>query len=157
MSKVSQSENMKWHERFLDLADVVATWSKDPSTKCGAVLVRPDKTVASLGFNGFPKTMDDDDKLYEIREIKYDRVIHAEMNAILFCRDSFPLHGYTLYTSGPCCSRCIVHMLQVGIRKFVWPKATPEQQIRWNVNKTYEYLREVDASLIEVIEEKDDA
>lgn len=153
MSKVFQTKSMKWHNRFIELAELISTWSRDPSTKCGAVLVRPDKSIASMGFNGFPKEMDDDERLYEIREIKYDRVVHAEMNAILFCKDSFPLSGYTLYTTGPCCSRCIIHMLQVGIRKFVWPKATPEQQIRWNVAKTYEYIKELNASLIEI--EKD--
>lgn len=146
---------MNWHNRFLELAKLIATWSKDPSTKCGAVLVRPDKSIASMGFNGFPRNMDDDEKLYEIREIKYDRVIHAEMNAILFCKDPFPLNGYTLYTSAPCCSRCAIHMIQVGIRKFVWPRATPEQQIRWGIDRTYSYLKEIDASIIEISEESE--
>lgn len=36
----------KWDQRFLELAKVVSTWSKDPSTKTGAVIVRPDKTEA---------------------------------------------------------------------------------------------------------------
>ena len=44
----------KWDARFLDLAVYVADWSKDPSTKVGAVLVRPDRTIAALGFNRFP-------------------------------------------------------------------------------------------------------
>lgn len=141
---------MKWHNRFLDLAKVVATWSKDPSTQCGAVIVRPDMSIASLGFNGFPKKMDDDPQIYSIRDMKYDRVVHAEMNALMFCRDPVPLHGYTLYTTAPCCSRCAIHMIQASIRKFVWPRATPEQQTRWGLDRTYQYLREVDASLVEM-------
>ena len=46
----------KWDRRFLRLAREVASWSKDPSTKVGAVLVDPlDNTIVSLGYNGFPR------------------------------------------------------------------------------------------------------
>jgi dCMP deaminase len=136
--------------RFIELAHTIGSWSRDPSTKCGAVLVRPNRSVASMGFNGFPKEMDDDPRLYEIRDMKYDRVVHAEMNALMFCRDPVPLYGYSLYTTAPCCSRCAIHMIQAGIRKFIWPRATPEQQTRWGLDRTYGYLKEVDAVMIEV-------
>src|SRR4051812_43949974 len=100
--------NEKWDRRFLQMARLVASWSKDPSTKCGAVIVRPDKTVASVGFNGFPKGTNDDDELYADRETKYSRVVHAEQNALIFARE--PLDGYTMYTwpqgFGPTCDRC---------------------------------------------------
>ena len=141
---------MNWHMRFIELAHTIGSWSRDPSTKCGAVLVRPNRSVASMGFNGFPKEMDDDPRLYEIRDMKYDRVVHAEMNALMFCRDPVPLYGYSLYTTAPCCSRCAIHMIQAGIRKFIWPRATPEQQTRWGLDRTYGYLKEVDAVMIEV-------
>lgn len=140
----------RWHFRFLELAFLMSTWSRDPSTKCGAVLVRPDKTVASLGFNGFPQGMNDDPTLYSDRPVKYDRVVHAEMNALLFCRDVLPLSSHILYTTAPCCSRCLVHMIQAGIRTFVWPTETPEQRIRWNTDATRRYLEEVGATLWEV-------
>ena len=136
--------------RFIELAHTIGSWSRDPSTKCGAALVRPNRSVASMGFNGFPKEMDDDPRLYEIRDMKYDRVVHAEMNALMFCRDPVPLYGYSLYTTAPCCSRCAIHMIQAGIRKFIWPRATPEQQTRWGLDRTYGYLKEVDAVMIEV-------
>ena len=51
----------KWDRRFLALAEHVADWSKDPSTKTGAVIVRPDRTIASMGYNGFPRGMADTD------------------------------------------------------------------------------------------------
>lgn len=31
--------NEKWNRRFVELAKNVSTWSKDPSTKVGAVIV----------------------------------------------------------------------------------------------------------------------
>jgi dCMP deaminase len=43
-----------WDRYFLDIAEEVSKASKDPSTKVGAVIVRPDRTVASLGYNGLP-------------------------------------------------------------------------------------------------------
>jgi len=111
----------KWDIRFLKLAELVSSWSKDPSTKCGAVIVRPDLSVASVGYNGFPRGCDDDHKIYENRELKYSRVVHAEVNAILACRE--PMHGYTLYSwppgIGPSCDRCTTCIIQAGIKRVV--------------------------------------
>lgn len=110
----------KWDRRFLELAAHVAQWSKDPSTKCGAVIVRPDKTICSVGYNGFPRNMKDDQELYDHRDIKYDRIIHAEMNAILNANEV--VKGFTLYTHpGPSCLRCAAHVIQAGIVRVVSP------------------------------------
>ena len=107
---------MMWHNRFLDLASVIAQWSKDPSTKVGAVITRPDRTIASVGYNGFPRGVDDAPEIYEDRPTKYMRVVHAEANAILSARE--PLHGYTLYVYPlhPC-SNCSGLIIQAGIKR----------------------------------------
>ena len=70
----------KWDKRFLEMAKVVSTWSKDPSTKVGTVAVR-NRTVIAQGYNGFPRGIKDDDR-YNDREIKYKFIVHSEMNAI---------------------------------------------------------------------------
>jgi dCMP deaminase len=120
----------KWDNRFLDLARTVSTWSKDPSTQTGAVIVRPDKTVAALGYNGFARGCDDADGLYNDRQEKYARIIHCEMNAVLSARE--PLHGCTLYTwPFMSCDRCAMHMIQVGIRRTVAPKLPQHLEERW--------------------------
>jgi dCMP deaminase len=121
----------KWDKRFQDLAWVISQWSKDPSTKCGAVIVRPDRTIASLGYNGFPRGIEDKQELYDNREEKYKRVIHGEMNALLNARE--PLHGYTMYIyPGPCsCERCTVHIIQAGIKRVVAANGTPSHAKRW--------------------------
>lgn len=100
----------------MKLAQFCAGMSKDPSTQVGAVIVRPDRTVVSTGFNGYPRMCNDDD--YTNRERKYQRVVHAEMNAILSARES--VHGYTLFTwpIQPC-ERCMPHIIQSGIRQLV--------------------------------------
>ena len=77
-----------WDLSYLRLAKFWALErSKDPSTQCGAVLVRPDNSVAALAYNGFPIGVGDNPRHYEDREIKYSRVIHAEMNALHLCHD----------------------------------------------------------------------
>ncbi|NVO13828.1 MAG: hypothetical protein HXX10_07315 [Rhodoplanes sp.] len=119
-----------WDARFLALAAHVAGWSKDPSTKCGAVLVRPDRTIAGLGYNGFPRGCDDDPRLYADRDAKLERVVHAEMNAILSA--SGPVRGCTLYVHPfLSCARCAAHVIQAGIVRVVAPTYSDEQWTRW--------------------------
>jgi len=119
----------KWDERFLQLCEFVKGWSKDPSTQTGAVIVRPDLTVASVGYNGFPRGMSDDPALYDDRPTKYSRVVHCEMNALIAAAED--VSGYTLYTTGMCCDRCAVHMIQAGISRFVWREDTVDMKSRW--------------------------
>lgn len=123
----------KWDRRFIQAAELISTWSKDPSTKCGAVIVRPDKTIASTGYNGFPKGTSDADEFYADRELKYSRVVHAEVNAVLHARE--PLHGYSIYTwpsgfSGSC-DRCATVIIQSGIKRLVHIRAESDFASRW--------------------------
>jgi len=104
-----------WDNRFFEMANMVASWSKDPSTKVGAVIVRPDRTIASVGYNGFPRGVDDSPEVYADRPKKYMRVVHAEANAILSARE--PLHDYTLYvTPLHPCATCSGLIIQSGIK-----------------------------------------
>jgi dCMP deaminase len=136
---------------FLGLAEYVSRWSKDPSTKVGAVIVRPDRSICSVGFNGFPQNMPDSPELYNNREEKYSRVVHGEINAKEFAVDK--VKGYTLYTTPflPC-DRCFVQMVQAGIIRFVAPKATEDQLTRWgpSFEKVRKYAKECKVELIEM-------
>ena len=114
--------NEKWDVRFLELAEHISQWSKDPSTKVGAVIVRPDKTIASVGYNGFPKGVADLEERYDDRETKYKMVVHAELNAILNAKE--PLDDCTIYIwptliVPAICDRCLVAAIQVGIKTIV--------------------------------------
>jgi len=120
----------KWHHRFLSLAAQVATWSKDPSTRTGAVIVRPDRTVASLGYNGFPRGVADTNRRLMDRPTKYAFVVHAELNAILAAHG--PVEGCTIYVHPwPPCSDCAGAIIQAGIKHVVSVEPTAEQQERW--------------------------
>jgi dCMP deaminase len=120
----------KWDIRFLKMAQMVSTWSKDPSTQTGAVIIRPDKSVCSVGFNGFPMGTDDNPEIYADRETKYQKIVHCEMNAHAFARER--VDGYTLYT-WPffSCDRCCAHMLQYGITRLVSPECPEHLLERW--------------------------
>lgn len=120
----------KWDRRFLGMAAHIAGWSRDPSTQVGAVIVHPDKTIASLGFNGFPRGVNDDESRYNDRELKYKLVVHAEANAIVAANTS--LRDCKIYTwPFPPCSSCTGLIIQSGITAVVAPEPTAAQIERW--------------------------
>jgi dCMP deaminase len=120
------SPSYKWDKRFLDLAKLVAGWSKDPSTQVGAVITDYNNRIISLGYNGFPMGLIDNDRLNE-RELKYKIIIHAECNALMFAKTE--LTGCTIYTYPfmPC-PKCASMIAQAGILRVVSYDNMPE---RW--------------------------
>lgn len=122
--------NAKWAGRFMDLCEHVASWSKDPSTQTGAVIVRPDKTVASIGYNGFPRGIPDRPEWLADRKVKYTLIVHCEMNALISAYGS--VQGCTLFTwPFATCERCAVHMIQAGITAVVFPQLLQRHKERW--------------------------
>lgn len=123
----------KWDGRFLDLAAEISSWSRDPSTQVGAVIVRPDRTIASLGYNGFPRGVGDSQERYNDRPTKYMMVVHAEANAIVTAQES--LSGHTIYVNPmhPCAD-CTGLIIQAGIRRVVSPRV----QIREDWARSFE-------------------
>ena len=71
-----------WSIRFLQMATLVSTWSKDPNTAVGCVVANDRNQVISLGMNGLPRGASDDERLHD-RDWKLQRIAHAELNAIL--------------------------------------------------------------------------
>lgn len=109
------NDSYKWHQRFAQLAQEVSTWSKDPSTKVGCILVR-DKKVVSTGYNGLPRSISDSFERLNDRSIKYEITIHAEQNAVI----SAALHGVSTvgcaaYVTFNPCSRCSAVLINAGI------------------------------------------
>ncbi len=119
----------KWDKRYIEMAYMVAGWSKDPSTGCGAVIT-DGKRLVSVGFNGFPQNTSDSPELYEDREEKYRRVQHSERNAILFAKRD--LDGCTMYVvpMQPC-SQCAGMIIQSGIKRVVTVQASGSNKKRW--------------------------
>ena len=111
----------KWTGRYLDLAKNIASWSKDPSKKIGAVAIGSKGQVLSQGYNGFPRGIKDHGDRLTNREEKYKYVVHGEMNCIYnACHNGVSLEGSTLYVYGlPVCSECAKGVIQVGIQKVI--------------------------------------
>jgi dCMP deaminase len=118
---VNSTSNQTWGDRYTDLAKKISTWSKDPSTKVGAVVIGKHGQVLSQGYNGFPRKIRDTEERFNDRERKYELVVHAEMNAIYNASLSgMSLKGATLYVYGlPICNECAKGIIQVGITKVV--------------------------------------
>lgn len=121
----------KWDMRFIGLAQHISTWSKDPSTKVGCVVVGEDREIRSTGFNGFPRGINDDEERLMDREKKYPLICHAEENAIMHAaRIGVSLKDSTAYVTWPPCSRCARSLIQAGIREIVYPE-TGKIPERW--------------------------
>ena len=127
----------KWDRRYLELAQQVSTWSKDPSRQIGAVAVGSKGQVLAQGYNGFPRGMPDNMSWYMDRNIKYKYVVHAEMNVIYNATyNGVSLDGSTLYVYGlPVCSDCAKGVIQVGIKRVVMPnQEIPDHWLEsWNL------------------------
>lgn len=119
----------KWWGRFLAMADLVASWSKDPSTQVGAVIADHNQRIVSLGFNGLPRGVRDDERLLD-RETKYKMVLHAESNAILFATGA-SLADCTIYVTRPPCAQCAAMIIQKGIKRVVCKEPPTEFSQRW--------------------------
>ena len=152
---MSARVSSNWHGRFLSLAAHVATWSKDPSTKCGAVIVRPDRTIASLGYNGFPRGLYDSPVLLNDREEKYKRIVHAEVNALLHMAER-PI-GHTLYIWPflPCC-RCATQVIQSGITRVIAPGGSGPLWDRHDVQLTRDMFEDAGVDAEEMDREEID-
>ncbi len=118
----------KWDNRFLEMAKLVSTWSKDPSTKTGAVIVDQKRNVVGIGYNGFSRGVVDSDERYQNRALKYKMVVHAEPNAALCA--GHKAGGGTLYTYPfMSCTPCAAIMIQAGIKRVVAPYSDNERWI----------------------------
>jgi dCMP deaminase len=106
-----------WDQRFWDLAKFVAEWSKDPNAKVGAVIATQ-RGAVGLGYNGFPKGVEDSADRLDDGDVKLDMIVHAEQNALLIAGQS--AQGADIFVRGkPVCARCAGLIIQAGIRRVV--------------------------------------
>lgn len=117
--------NISWDEYFMSIAVLSSLRSKDPHTKVGACIVSDQHKVLSLGYNGMPIGVDDNQIPWEGRdsgkpqlETKYPYVCHAELNAIL--NSNHDLNGSTVYVTLFPCNECTKAIIQSGIKKIIY-------------------------------------
>ena len=120
----------KWDERFLDLCQHVSLWSKDPSTRVGAVIVDSERRIVGMGYNGFPRGVHDDALRYNNKAQKNNLVVHAEANAILNAVSSVKgctVYVWPLFT----CNECAKLVIQSGIKRVVSIKRRNSPYSSW--------------------------
>ena len=103
---------ISWDEFFMRVAIAASLRSKDPNTQVGACIADTNHRILSVGYNGTPSGINDDEFPWETTDDplldKHNYVIHAEANAILNYRGSlkdrdhatvygtlFPCHEWT--------------------------------------------------------------
>lgn len=107
-----------WDKKFMNLAEHIASWSKDQSRQVGAIIVDENsKDVISLGYNGIPRGCNDDKLERQERPLKYKWFEHAERNAIYnAARHGKTLFGKSLYVTMFPCADCARAIIQSGIK-----------------------------------------
>lgn len=122
---------------FLEMAQLVATWSKDPNTKVGAVIVSPERKIVSTGYNGLASGIDDDKAID--RKWKIKRVLHAEMNAL--ANSHSYVRGCILFVTHPPCNDCAKHIASFGIKAVVFID-NADIANRWDFSVSEEIFQE---------------
>ena len=146
----------KWNKRFMELAFLVASWSKDPSTKTGAVIVGPDKEIRATGYNGPVRGVDDNIPERMERPTKYDFFEHAERNAFYnACLTGTSVKGCVLYATHAPCVDCARAIIQAGIKtvvtnKIIIDEATPKNTWRDKLFVSAEMFKEAGVEYIEL-------
>ena len=143
---------LDWTTYFLNIADVVRSKSKDPSTQVGAVIVGPNNQIVSTGFNGFPRGIREGDRKRWEKPLKYKYVEHAERNAIYnAARHGIALEGCRMYLIGfgppnvPCtdCARAVI---QSGIISVYGRPSKPASEV-WQDDLAVAYEMLVEAGV----------
>lgn len=147
----------KWYPYFIEIAKVVRTKSKDPSSQIGVVIVGPDNEIRSTGYNGFPRGVLDLAERWTDRPTKYKYVEHAERNAIYnAARCGIGTKGCSMFmvAFGPPttpCIECAKAVIQAGIIEVVgWPLKPADAAWHESQKFSLDMLTEAGVRFVEV-------
>ena len=144
----------KWNYRFFFFFELIASWSKGPSTKTGAVVVGPDKEIRATGYNGLVRGVNDNVQERMERPTKYDFFEHAERNAVYnACLTGTSLRGCTIFCTLTPCTDCARAIIQAGIKtvityEFKTDANDPKNTWRDKLNYSAEMFKEAGVEYI---------
>lgn len=122
---MKRKDYISWDQYFMAVAKLSAMRSKDPHTQVGCCIVNPQNRIVSLGYNGFPIGINDDDFSWDRKNekdplaTKYWYVCHAELNAIINAKGK-DLYGCKLYVTHFPCNECAKAIIQSGIKEVIY-------------------------------------
>ena len=119
---MKRKDYINWDEYFMGIAILASYRSKDPNTAVGACIVNNDNIILSIGYNGAPRGLHDDNMPWE-REgdfvnTKYAYVCHSELNAILNYRGN--VENTKMYVTLFPCNECAKAIVQAGIKEVIY-------------------------------------
>lgn len=116
-----REDHISWDEYFMGVAMLSARRSKDPNTQVGACIVSDTNRILSMGYNGFPNGLPDEEFPWnrEGEDNKYFYTTHSELNAILNYRGG-SLEGSKMYVTLFPCNECAKAIIQSGIKTLVY-------------------------------------
>ena len=118
-----RKDYLSWDEYFMGVAKLAGMRSKDPNTQVGACIVSQNNRILSMGYNGFPNGVSDDEFPWsregDALETKYPFVAHGELNAILNYRGG-SLEGAKIYVMLFPCNECAKAIIQAGILTVIY-------------------------------------
>jgi dCMP deaminase len=112
-----------WDRKFLELTANIASFSKDPSTQVGSIIVNSQRRIISTGYNGLPRNIPDSIEILNDRKLKYPVIVHAEDNAFCYAKEyNLDVSGCTIFTWPfmPCIP-CGDLIIKNGIKRVVAP------------------------------------
>lgn len=106
----------KWLKRWIELVNLISTWSEDTSTKIGCVIIGQGQRILSIGWNGLPRNVKPTHERTEVRPEKYKWFEHAERNAIYNAAfNGHELEGSVMIVKWYPCADCARAIIQSGI------------------------------------------
>lgn len=78
LEEFGEQDRLDWDTFYMDMCWNISKKSRDPSTKVGAVIVSMDNNIVSVGYNGFPRGVNNTEERWTTRPDKYDYVVHTE-------------------------------------------------------------------------------
>ncbi|RRD95348.1 dCMP deaminase family protein [Clostridiales bacterium COT073_COT-073] len=120
---MKRQDYISWDEYFMGIAILSSMRSKDNRTQVGACIVSQNNKILSVGYNGMPTGVNDDEMPWEHEgdalHTKYFYVCHAELNAILN-HSGTSLNGAKIYTTLFPCNECTKAIIQAGIKEVIY-------------------------------------
>ena len=124
---------------FVGVAEAFAVHSKNPKRRIGAIILRPDLTFVSAGWNDLARRVAHSAERYE-QPLKDFYCVHAELNAILnAARIGVSTDRCHMLVTGLApCANCANAIVQAGIRQIWFPDPSNELT-RWQESFSHSF------------------